>query len=76
VHLALEGHPIVGDKLYGPDEGLFLAHLDRALTPAELARLGHPRQALHAAEVELPWRGVARRFQAALPADLDALWQD
>ncbi|MEZ4469804.1 MAG: RluA family pseudouridine synthase [bacterium] len=76
VHLALEGHPIVGDKLYGPDEGLFLAHLDRALTPAELARLGHPRQALHAAEVELPWRGATRRFQAALPADLDALWQD
>ncbi|MCA9526047.1 MAG: RluA family pseudouridine synthase [Myxococcales bacterium] len=76
VHLALLGHPIVGDKLYGPDEGLFLAHLDRPLDDAELGRLGHPRHALHAAEVALPWRGEVRRFQAAWPAELDALWQD
>lgn len=75
VHLALAGHPIVGDKLYGPDERLFLAHLDRPLTEEELARLGHPRQALHAFEVELPWRGEVRRFTAPWPADLEALWQ-
>ena len=75
VHLALLGFPIVGDKLYGPDERLFLAHLDRALTEEELAVLGHPRQALHAYEVALPWKGVLRRFVAPWPAELDGLWQ-
>ncbi len=75
VHLALLGHSIVGDKLYGPDENLFLAHLNRALTEAELAVLGHPRQALHAYEVALPWKGEVRRFVAPWPAELDALWR-
>jgi 23S rRNA pseudouridine1911/1915/1917 synthase len=72
-HLALWGHPVVGDKLYGPDEALFLASLERALTPEELARLGHPRQALHAHALILPWRGQQRTFLAPWPAELDRL---
>jgi len=76
VHLALVGHPIVGDKLYGPDEQLFLAHLNRELTGEEVARLGHPRHALHALQVEFPWRGRTERFQAPWPPDLEALWRD
>lgn len=75
VHLALLGHPVTGDKLYGPDERLFLAHLDRALTDDELSVLGHPRQALHAHEVEFAWRGQTVRFTAPWPQDLEALWQ-
>ncbi len=73
VHLALAGHPIVGDKLYGPDEGIFLASLEGPLDADTLARLGHPRQALHAAAIELEWRGEVRRFQAPWPDELDAL---
>lgn len=74
VHLALAGHPVVGDKLYGPDEALFLAGLERRLTPAELERLGHPRQALHAWRLDLPWwDGARRRFEAPWPAELNAL---
>lgn len=74
VHLAMAGLPIVGDKLYGPDEGLFLASLDRALEPDELTRLGHVRHALHAWRLVIP-RAPDRMdtFEAPWPADLAAL---
>lgn len=73
VHLAMGGHPIVGDKLYGPDEGLFLAQLDRPLTAAELARLGHGRHALHAWRVAFAWKGSRRMFEAPWPDELAGL---
>ncbi|MCA9547894.1 MAG: RluA family pseudouridine synthase, partial [Myxococcales bacterium] len=73
VHAQLSGHPLVGDKLYGPDERIFLAHLDGAVTPAMWAALGHPRHALHAASVRFEWRGQTRAFEAPWPAELDAL---
>ena len=47
VHLAAQGHPLVGDKLYGPDEALFQRSLDGDLTAADLMELEHERQALH-----------------------------
>lgn len=72
-HAALSGHAVLGDKLYGPDEQLFLASLERPLTPAELARLGHARQALHAWRLTLPLRGTLRTFEAPWPAELDLL---
>lgn len=72
VHLSLLGHPIVGDKLYGPDEGLFLAHLDRPLTAAEIATLGHDRHALHAAGIALSWPH-AHAFESPLPETLAML---
>ena len=73
VHAALSGFPLVGDKLYGPDERLFLASLERALGASEVARLGHHRQALHAASVALTWAGVERRFESPVPDELAAL---
>jgi 23S rRNA pseudouridine955/2504/2580 synthase/23S rRNA pseudouridine1911/1915/1917 synthase len=42
------GTPIVGDKLYGVDETLFLRFCKDALTDADRARLRMDRQALHA----------------------------
>ena len=48
VHLAHAGHPIVGDKLYGPDEGCYLEFIETGWTPALAARLLLPRHALHA----------------------------
>lgn len=73
VHAAMSGHPLVGDKLYGPDEQYFLRHLDGALEPADWRSLGHSRHALHAASIELTWKGVPRRFEAPWPSSLDAL---
>ncbi len=54
VHLAAEGAPLVGDKLYGPDDELFARGADGTLTPEDLERLEHPRHALHAERLILP----------------------
>ena len=62
IHLAHLGHPIVGDKLYGGDEDLYLALVENRLTPEQRARLILPHQALHACAVRFLWRGQAREF--------------
>jgi len=64
IHLAHIGHPIVGDKLYGLDENIYLDFVSYRLTDAQRQRLILPYHALHAAEVRLAWRGHERRFLA------------
>ena len=41
------GYPIVGDKLYGLDEGVFLRFVEGSLSEEDLTRLILPNQALH-----------------------------
>jgi 23S rRNA pseudouridine1911/1915/1917 synthase len=71
-HLAHLGHGIVGDKIYGVPEELFLRFDARGLDEALLAELELPRQALHATAVELahPLSGAPLRVASPLPADL------
>ncbi|MBM3986216.1 MAG: hypothetical protein FJ296_11110, partial [Planctomycetes bacterium] len=73
MHLAALGHPVVGDKLYGPTGGLFLRYSNRTLTPADHAALQLPRQALHSHALGFthPTRGPLR-VVSPWPADLDA----
>jgi 23S rRNA pseudouridine1911/1915/1917 synthase len=47
VHMESIGHPLVGDKLYGPDEDYFQKAADGSLTDGDLDALELPRQALH-----------------------------
>jgi len=68
VHLAHAGHAVVGDKLYGPDEGCYLEFIETGWTPALAARLLLPRHALHSAELRLPDAELA--WRCPLPADL------
>jgi len=56
IHLAHIGHPIVGDKIYGGDEDLYLALVERRLTDAQRARLLLPNHALHAGRLKFSWR--------------------
>ncbi|MGA2279720.1 MAG: RluA family pseudouridine synthase [Verrucomicrobiota bacterium] len=65
IHLAHLGHPIVGDKLYGGDEDLYLALVENRLTPEQRARLILPHQALHARAVRFLWRGQPGEFSCA-----------
>jgi 23S rRNA pseudouridine1911/1915/1917 synthase len=69
VHLAHLGHPIVGDKIYGPDEHLYLRFIETGWSNELQRRLFLPRHALHSARLriddELDWR-------SALPADLES----
>ncbi len=42
------GYPVAGDKMYGPDENIFLRFIDGKMTADDTAKLIYPRQALHA----------------------------
>jgi 23S rRNA pseudouridine1911/1915/1917 synthase len=64
IHLSHLGHPIVGDKLYGGDEDLYLALVENRLTAEQKQRLILAYQALHAKEVRFVWNGVERAFSA------------
>lgn len=69
-HAQWLGHPVVGDKIYGPDARLYLDFIDRGWTPELQERLLLPRQALHCAEIELHSSGFPAFFRAAMPADM------
>jgi 23S rRNA pseudouridine1911/1915/1917 synthase len=75
VHLAHVGHPIVGDKMYGPDETLFLDYIDDGPTPEIIERAGFRRQALHAARLDFdhPHTGEPTRIESPLPDDICSL---
>jgi 23S rRNA pseudouridine1911/1915/1917 synthase len=67
IHLAHIGHPIVGDKLYGGDEDLYMALVENRLTEEQRQRLILPNHALHAREVRFLWRGQTTVFCAPSP---------
>jgi 23S rRNA pseudouridine1911/1915/1917 synthase len=70
VHLASIGHPVVGDGLYGG------GHAPRGIDPRARALVeSFPRQALHAARIELrhPDDGRVVAFSAPLPEDMREL---
>jgi 23S rRNA pseudouridine1911/1915/1917 synthase len=62
IHLAHIGHAIVGDKMYGGDEDLYLALVEDRLTVEQKARLIFPHHALHAGAVSHNWRGNPVKF--------------
>ena len=64
------GFPLAGDKLYGPDERLFLKIKSQTLNKDNLARLRFSRQALHAAVLEFrhPFTGELLRFESPFPS--------
>ena len=64
IHLAHIGHPIVGDKLYGGDEGLYLALVENRLTKTQQAQLILPYHALHAERLGFVWKGQERAYHA------------
>ncbi len=65
IHLAAIGHAIVGDKLYGGNEDLYLALVQDRLTAELRAELLLPNHALHCHEIKLLWRGEPKTFHAA-----------
>lgn len=64
IHLSHAGHPIVGDKIYGPDEQIYLRFVAGQETAADWERLVLPHQALHAGQVRFEWNGAPWRFEA------------
>ncbi len=68
VHLAHAGHPIVGDKIYGPSEQHYLTFIETGWTPALQDALLLRRHALHSAVLEIPDDGL--RWESPLPPDM------
>ena len=67
VHLASIGHPIVGDKIYGPDEQCYLRFIETGWTHELEESLLLPRHALHSAKLAIDGK---REWTSALPPDL------
>jgi 23S rRNA pseudouridine1911/1915/1917 synthase len=63
IHLAHLGHPIVGDKIYGSDEDMYLALVENRLTEEHRRRLIFANQALHASRLRFTWRSREWDFQ-------------
>jgi len=74
VHLKHAGFPLVGDKIYGPDEMYFDRFSRGLLEPAAMERLMLARHALHASVLcfEHPRSRAPMRFESALPKELQA----
>ncbi len=72
VHLAHIGHPLIGDPVYLKRKPAAAQHL---ATPARLAALDFPRQALHAEILGFthPVTGATLRFETPPPADFQQL---
>jgi 23S rRNA pseudouridine1911/1915/1917 synthase len=72
VHMAWLGHPIVGDKIYGRDEKLYLQFIRDGVTAEMLQQLLMPRHALHASRVSFRHPATRQRvdFDTPLPADM------
>ncbi len=69
VHAAHLGCSIVGDKVYGPDDTLYLRFIETGYTESLHAVLGFHRQALHAYRIQFDAPQFKRSFLAPLPAD-------
>lgn len=64
IHLAHIGHPIVGDKMYGLDENMYLDFVKYRLTEEQKRKLILPHQALHAASLTFEGRTFRARPEA------------
>ena len=69
------GYPVVGDKIYGVDDRLFLRFINGELTDHDRHRLRLPRQAVHSAELHIihPKTGKLMQFKAPVPNDMQRL---
>jgi len=76
VHLASLGCPVVGDKLYGPNERLLARAADKELTVEDLLLLELPRHALHAHRYEMPHPFTEQPLSVSSPlaADLQSFF--
>src|SRR5438093_3464557 len=69
VHLASVGHPVVGDKIYGPNEKLYLEFIETGWTAKLERELLLPRHALHSARLAIE---NGQEWNSSPPAEMFA----
>lgn len=72
VHAEHLGHRIIGDKIYGPDETLYIEFIEQGWTQRLAASLPIQRQALHCYEYDFQFPEGSIHFTAPLAADMAA----
>lgn len=70
VHAEHLDHRVVGDKIYGPDENLYLEFIENGWTPRLEAALPIKRQALHCHHYSFEFPEGAVSFTAPLQQDM------
>ena len=75
VHLKYAGHPIIGDKLYGNDESIYLEYVEKGLADSVVERAGFARCALHSYSIGFvhPFTGRKIFLCARVPGDMEEL---
>ena len=71
-HALWLGHPVVGDKLYGGDDSLYLEFVEHGWTERLGKVLEMERQALQASRLDFKSPHLTRTFRAPLAADMRA----
>lgn len=69
IHLAHLGHPIVGDKIYGDDPGIYLRFVTGRMTETDSRRMICSNQMLHAERLAFEWAGAVFQLTAARPLE-------
>lgn len=71
VHASINGYPLLGEKLYNDDPGVFMRFKDHEATPEDHVLLQIPRHALHATAIKINYpKDVPQTFISPLPEDL------
>lgn len=70
VHAAFLGHPLIGDKIYGPNQEHYLNHMEYGWTDEMAHELKLPRHALHAESLEVYLDKELLSWEAKLADDL------
>ncbi|MDK3157883.1 RluA family pseudouridine synthase [Kamptonema cortianum] len=71
LHLHHIGYSVIGDKLYGQPDSLYLEYIVTGHTPEMMRSLILPRHALHAARLKFRFRDHDHDLHAPMPADLE-----
>jgi 23S rRNA pseudouridine1911/1915/1917 synthase len=68
IHLAHIGHPLVGDKIYGGDDQIYLRFVRHESSDDDWVRLAVRNHLLHARSLSFRWRDRDWHFTASAPA--------
>jgi 23S rRNA pseudouridine1911/1915/1917 synthase len=64
IHFSSLGYPVLGDKLYGPDENLYLKLAQGQLEDSDWKRLKTRNQALHAVQLGITYQETPMEFSS------------
>jgi len=74
VHMEHVGFPLLGDKIYGQPDRIFIEYLERGINDALRTHLRFPRHALHSSSLAFPHPdGHQVTVQAPLTDDMNAV---